>query len=77
MRFTTPGRDCVFCACRNTAPTKMTGIEIAQAIVLPFAVHKCPHCLQRFWRLDVQKLMLMLGMVLITAIILYLVLRES
>jgi hypothetical protein len=55
----------------------MTGLEIAQAIVLPFAVHKCPHCLQRFWRLDVQKLIVFIGMVLITGVILYIMLHEK
>lgn len=55
----------------------MTGIEVAQAMVLPFAVHKCPHCLQRFWRLDVQKLILFVGMVGVTAAILYMLLHNS
>jgi hypothetical protein len=55
----------------------MTGVEIAQAIVLPFAVHKCPHCLQRFWRLDVQKLLMLVGMVLVTSIVLFLLLRSE
>jgi hypothetical protein len=77
MRFTTPGTDCVFCACRHTAPATMTGLEVAQAMILPFAVYKCPHCLQRFWRLDVQKLILFTGMVLITAAILYMLLKRE
>jgi hypothetical protein len=77
MRFTTPGRDCVFCACRHTAPATMTGIEVAQAMVLPFAVYKCPHCLQRFWRLDIQKSIIFSVLVVVTAAILYFLLPRE
>jgi hypothetical protein len=75
MRFTTPGSDCIFCACRNTAPAELQGSEIAQAMFVPFVVHKCPHCLARFWRLDIKKLILYVGMVLVTAGILFVLLH--
>jgi hypothetical protein len=55
----------------------MTGLEVAQAIVMPFALYKCPHCLQRFWRLDVQKLILFVGMVLVTATVLFILLQRE
>jgi hypothetical protein len=77
MRFTTPGSDCIFCACRKTAPAEMQGSEIAQAIFMPFVLHKCPHCLEKFWRLDIQKLIIYLGMVLVTAGILFVLLRSD
>ena len=75
MTFAKPGSDCVFCACRKTLPGKMETWEIPMAFATPFVLHKCPHCLGRFWRLDIQKLLITLGLIAVTALVLYMLLR--
>jgi hypothetical protein len=75
MRFTSPGEDCIFCACRHTRPDKMTALEVAAAIFVPYVVYKCPHCLNRFWRLHTVKLVIYSTLVLATAGGVYLLLR--
>jgi hypothetical protein len=64
MQFAKPGLECVNCACRKTNPTKMKSWEIPFSFVIPYVMHKCPHCLSRFWRMDLRKLAVMVGLVL-------------
>jgi hypothetical protein len=75
MHFAAPGTDCAYCSCRKTESAKMTGLEVAQAVLMPCILYKCPHCLARFWRLDIQKLIIYVGLVLVTAAILFMLLR--
>jgi hypothetical protein len=77
MTFAKPGMDCVFCACRKTVPGEMESWEIPMSFVVPFVLHKCPHCLGRFWRLDIIKLAITVGLVLGTGLILYFLLRPD
>ena len=65
MRFVLPGNECAFCACRLTKPTKHKGLEAIAAFFIPFVVHRCPHCLRRFWRLSYLKLVIQLAVLII------------
>jgi len=55
----------------------MKGGEIPLSFVIPFIVHKCPHCHHRFWRMDIRKLVIMTILVLSTALVVYLVLHNE
>ncbi|CAN5582724.1 hypothetical protein BH10PLA2_BH10PLA2_04280 [soil metagenome] len=66
MPFAPPGQTCVTCSCRKTNPAKPKELEIPLSYVIPFQVHKCPHCGIRFWRLSIPKL---LGMAVVACLI--------
>jgi hypothetical protein len=63
MRFAPPGRDCVYCSCRDTVQVKPKKLE-HMVHPFPFVIYRCPHCFGRFWRLSLRKLS---GIVLIIA----------
>jgi hypothetical protein len=68
MQFAKPGLACVNCACRKTNPTNMKSWEIPFSFVIPYVMHKCPHCLSRFWRMDLKKLAIMVGLVVVVGV---------
>jgi hypothetical protein len=77
MQFAKPGKNCVNCACRETFPTQMKSGEIPLSFVIPFVMHKCPHCTSRFWRLDLRKLLIMGTLVIVTVGIVLALLRHE
>ena len=77
MQFAKPGNHCINCACLQTNPTQMKSGEIWLSFFIPFIMHKCPHCLSRFWRMDIRKSVIMLVLVLVTAGIVYAILHHE